>query len=249
MPGKMTEIAIVSDIHGNSWAFEAVLTDIKSRGIKTIINLGDSLYGPLDPRGTCELLMDNNVLSISGNEDRIILEHPGSKPESGMLEYVKSQIDKDVVNWLKSLPFELIFSGKIYCCHGTPQSDSAYLLERVLPGYISLKEKTEIDDLLKDVQQNVVTCGHSHMQGMVAIGNKTIVNPGSVGCPAFEDDHPLPHKVENHQPDAKYCVVKFSGKLVNTEHINVPYDFEQAARRAEKNNRKDWAKWIRTGTV
>jgi predicted phosphodiesterase len=49
------KIALLSDIHGNSWAFREVLTDIKNRGIETIINLGDSLYGPLDPKGTFEL--------------------------------------------------------------------------------------------------------------------------------------------------------------------------------------------------
>ncbi len=40
-------IAVISDIHGNRWALEAVLEDINRRGIKRIANLGDCLYGPL----------------------------------------------------------------------------------------------------------------------------------------------------------------------------------------------------------
>ncbi|SDD65802.1 Calcineurin-like phosphoesterase superfamily domain-containing protein [Priestia aryabhattai B8W22] len=53
------KIAIISDIHGNSLALEAVLSDISRRGINTIFNLGDSLYGPLDPLGTFKLLMEH----------------------------------------------------------------------------------------------------------------------------------------------------------------------------------------------
>ena len=249
MPGKTEEIAVVSDIHGNSWALKAVLEDIRNRGINTILNLGDSLYGPLDPQGTYELLMENNVMSIAGNEDRIIIESSGIASGPGTLEYVKSQLNDNVIRWLKSLPFEMIYADEIYCCHGTPLSDSVYLMEQVLPEQVSLKEIAEIIDLLSDIRQNIVLCGHSHLPGMVVAGSITILNPGSVGCPAFEDDQPIPHKIENHKPHAKYSVVTFSGRLINTEFIDVSYDFEAAARMAEKNHRDDWAKWIRTGKV
>jgi len=68
------KIAVISDIHGNSIALREVFRDIGSRDVDTIINLGDSLYGPLDPKGTFELLESNNLISISENQDRIILE-------------------------------------------------------------------------------------------------------------------------------------------------------------------------------
>ena len=55
------KIAFLSDIHGNSWALKAVLNDIKQRGITEIYDLGDSLYGPLDPKGTFHLLLDWNI--------------------------------------------------------------------------------------------------------------------------------------------------------------------------------------------
>ena len=247
MNGKITEIAIVSDIHGNSWAFKEVLTDIKSKGIKTIINLGDSLYGPLDPKGTYDLLIENNVISISGNEDRIILEHLDSKSENITLEYVKAQIDNYVIDWLKSLAFELIYSNEIYCCHACPKSDSIYLMEKLHLDYISIKDKIEIDIILQDVKQKIVVCGHSHVSRIVETDNKTIINPGSVGCPAFDDDLPIPHKIENFSSHAKYTIISFADKLKKAYNISVSYDFEQAAKAAEKNNRNDWAKWIRTG--
>ena len=121
------KIAILSDIHGNTWALNEVLVDIKSKGIETIINLGDSLNGPLDPKGTFNLLIENDVLSISGNGDRLILESLDSTSKFKTMEYVKTQIDNDVIDWLKRLPFELI-NNNIYCCHASPDSDTTYLL-------------------------------------------------------------------------------------------------------------------------
>ena len=47
---------------------------------------------------------------------------------------------------------------------------------------------TEIDDILKNVRQKIVVCGHCHVSKIVETDNKTIINPRSVGCPAYDDD-------------------------------------------------------------
>ena len=73
-------VAVLSDIHGNRWALEAVLDDIRRRGIRDMVNLGDCLYGPLDPAGTARMLMGLDMPTVSGNEDRIILDEPGPAP-------------------------------------------------------------------------------------------------------------------------------------------------------------------------
>ena len=243
------EIAIVSDIHGNSWAFKEVISDIKSRGIKTIINLGDSLYGPLDPKGAFNLLVENKVISISGNEDRVILENLSSKSDLITLECVKAQIDKNTVDWLKKLPFDFIHENEIYCCHASPKSDSAYLLEGLQPDYVTVRDNQEIDKTLKDIKQKIVVCGHSHISRIVETDKKIIINPGSVGLPAYDDELPIPHKMENFNPYAKYSILILSENSVKIEQIAISYDYEEAARMAEKNMRNDWAKWIRTGRV
>lgn len=65
------KIAIISDIHSNSLALEAVLKDISARDIQLIVNLGDSLFGPIDPLGTAKQLMDNKkIINIMGNCDQ-----------------------------------------------------------------------------------------------------------------------------------------------------------------------------------
>jgi len=240
------KIALISDVHGNSLALKAVLKDIRSKGIETIINLGDSLYGPLDPQGTFALLIENDILSICGNGDRVILENLDTLSEHQTMEYVKAQIDKDAIDWLKRLPFDLVHHD-IYCCHASPDNDSTYLLESLKADYISIKEFQEIDSILKDIKQELVVCGHSHLSRIVKTDNKTILNPGSVGLPAYDDELPIPHKMENFNPNASYALLTLSEKPVKIEFIALPYDFESAAQMAEKNERPDWAKWIRTG--
>ena len=65
-------LAVIADIYGNRWALEAVLQDIDRRGIQQIVNLGDHLTGPLDPAGTADLLIEHGMLSVCGNDDRVL---------------------------------------------------------------------------------------------------------------------------------------------------------------------------------
>lgn len=241
------EIAILSDIHGNSSALQEVLKDIKRRGIKKIINLGDSLYGPLDPMGTFELLVDYEVLSISGNQDRFILENLDRKSDFMTLEYVKAKMDERAIVWLKSLAFDCLVDDEIYACHASPQSDTVYLLEKLGENFVGIREQQELDLLLKDIRQKIVICGHSHVSKIVSTDQKLIVNPGSVGLPAYDDDLPIYHKMQNYNPSSNYMVMSKTEASLKWERISLEYDFEQAAQLAEANNRDDWAKWIRTG--
>jgi len=97
-------IAVISDIHGNSWALQAVLDDLKKRNVDVIFNLGDSLYGPLDPAGTFQLLRKQDPVSISGNEDRLIVEYVDSRNKNSTIEYVISELGTEAFRWLRSLP-------------------------------------------------------------------------------------------------------------------------------------------------
>lgn len=243
------KIAVISDIHGNSIALCDVLMDIHRRDIDTIINLGDSLYGPLDPKGTFELLESNKVLSISGNQDRIILENLNKTSDLITLEFVKSLLNGEIAEWLRQLPFDRTIGDSIYCCHASPQSDSEYLLEKPEDGFVAVKDFAEIEKMLIDISQKIVLCGHSHISGMFETDNKLVVNPGSVGLPAYDDDFPIYHKMQNFNPRANYAVIKVLGDSVSVERISIEYDSERSARLAETNNRDDWARWIRTGIV
>jgi len=243
------KFAVVSDIHGNSAAFSEVLKDIKNRGIETIINLGDSLYGPLDPVGTFELLKNNNVLSISGNEDRLIVEKYNECTDSNTLEYVKSQINHEIVSWLQNLSFDHIINDSIYCCHGSPDSDIKYLIEKVTSKYVLIRKRRAINKMLRSVKQKIILCGHSHVPRFIETNKRKIINPGSIGLPAYEDDIPVYHKMECFSSHASYAILSNSSELLNVELVSVLYDSEKSAKLADSNGRADWAKWLRYGRI
>ena len=69
-------IAIISDVHGNLPALEAVVADIRGRGVDLIVNLGDTVSGPLLPRETAHYLMAEDWLTLAGNHERQVLEEP-----------------------------------------------------------------------------------------------------------------------------------------------------------------------------
>lgn len=242
------KIAVLSDIHANSWALESVIEDIRHRNVNDIYDLGDSLYGPLDPEGTFELLMDNKIISLAGNEDRLIIEDRKGKVVSKTLEFVLRDLQPDAIKWLKELPKSRKIENEIYFCHGTPDNDTEYLIEHLVPGRVVIKDLLTLDKMLTGIEEKFVFCGHSHCQRIVETGNKTIINPGSVGCPAYDDDLPIPHKMENYSPMARYCIMEIT-HIIKIEQIAISYDFEIAAWHAEKNNRRDWAEWLRTGWV
>jgi hypothetical protein len=76
-----------------------------------------------------------------------------------------------------------------------------------------------------------------------------IVNPGSVGLPAYADDHPVPHKVETGSPHARYAIVERSAGTWQATPIALCYDWAAAARTAKERGRADWATALRTGRV
>lgn len=243
----MNKIALVSDIHGNVPALEAVLDDIHRRKISRILNLGDSLYGPLWPAETFRLIMDNEILSIAGNEDRILHnfdERHASNPAIGL---VRKQLNHDAMEWLISLPFDMLIEEELYACHGSPRADTEYLIEETRPEQVLIRSVAALERMLAAVRQKIVLCGHSHVPGMVSAGEKTIINPGSVGLPAYDDDHPVFHKMQNYSNHARYAILEYGEQGLRLEQIAIAYDFESAARQAEKNNRPDWARWLRSG--
>ena len=114
------QVAVISDIHGNRWALETVLEDIKKRQINRLVNLGDSLYGPLDPGGTANILMEYKIPTVSGNEDRLIWEAYSDQDKSPTLDYVRKNLTSAHLDWIKSLELTRTAYQFFFLCHGTP---------------------------------------------------------------------------------------------------------------------------------
>ena len=238
-------IAVLSDIHGNRWALEAVLEDIDKRGVETVFNLGDSLYGPLDPAGTAELLLRLNATTVRGNEDRIIVEDAESSPT---LAYVREELAARHFDFLKSLRVTESIGEQLLLFHGTPRDDAEYLVHDVGADGLRRRDETAIRRLLEGRPEELFLCGHDHLPNVIELAdNRTVVNPGSVGLPAYKDDYPFEHCVENGNPKARYCVVEKTNSGWLVAQLSVSYDHAAASDTAKKNGRDDWAYWLRTG--
>ena len=115
-------IAVVSDIHGNLPALLAVVADFQRRGVDHVVNLGDSLSGPLLPKETAQYLMAQQDWGhLAGNHERQVLNlNDGSGAAD---RYAHSQLTQTEFDWMASLPFVRPFQSDVVLCHGTPTSD------------------------------------------------------------------------------------------------------------------------------
>lgn len=241
-------LAVLADIHGNSLALEAVLAHARARGLTRFLNLGDTFYGPLDPAGTWRILQGLDMPSVLGNQDRILLESGPQWDTVPTFARTIEDLGPDGLGWLGSLPATLRPEPDVLLCHGTPRNDTAYLLEDVSTGLPAPRHcQRVLEDLLPEAQGcSLVLAGHSHHAGLAVCGGMTLVNPGSVGLPAYDDDDP-PHIMASGSPQARYAVLTRTGNGWDADFMEVDYDWEAAAAQARENGRTDWAEWLMTG--
>ena len=240
------QLAVLSDIHGNLPALEAVVADIKRRKIERVLNLGDHASGPLWPSETVAFLMRQPWLHISGNCDRQIVRlRPAQQGLSD--RYACDALTTSQKEWLKQLPKTLSVKPAVLMTHGTPKSDNRYLLESVVDGQVRLATQSEISTRLGRVSETVVLCGHTHVPRIVSAADKLIINPGSVGLSAYDSDQPEPHLMESGSVHARFGVLTFDAGQWRIELVAVEYDHRSAAHKAQSEQRTDWANALLTG--
>lgn len=245
------KIAVISNIKSNVYALQAILTDATYQKADVIINLGDSFYGPIAPKETYDLIRQSQLINISGNEDREILEASLEQLENNkLLNFVYNDLGEEVLYWIQDLPFEKLIGEQFYLIHGTYFDDSQYLLEDVSSGKSELRGEKKIIELLDDIKSQFVFCGHSTLAHCVNLStNQVVVSPGSVGLQAIQSAIPNEHVMENNTPDASYVLLNIENTEYSIELKKVSYDVESAAKKAEQNGQKDWAYALRTGKV
>ena len=136
----------------------------------------------------------------------------------------------------------------IFACHGTPKNDNQYLVEEVSGSRLVRSHPSSILGRLGEAQARVVLCGHSHQQRLIQLPDgPLILNPGSVGCPSYDDPGNDPHVSEAGSPHARYAILNVGAQHVSGKLISISYDWKAAAARAEKNDRPEWAYGLRTG--
>lgn len=245
----MPAIAIVSDIHGNLPALEAVADDIRARGIQTVFNLGDSLSGPLLPRETAAFLIDAGWASLAGNHERQLLALIDRHDAQGAASdrYAAARLDPAALAWLRTLPATLRH-GELLLCHGSPRSDVEWLLDRIDGGVLVPDHEEAIVQRLGDDRARAIACGHSHVQRQRRLADgRLLLNPGSVGLPAYRGTQPSCYAVHCTVVDARYAVIERIDGVWQARSCAVAYDHPAMARLAARNGFPDWARALASG--
>jgi putative phosphoesterase len=229
-------IAVISDVHGNLVALEAVLADIRAQGTDGIVALGDYLSGPFDPLGTADLFLDLAIPCVRGNHDRWIVEpREQDWPVDALVRGIVGDKHRD---WLAALPLNQVFEGEVFMCHGTPAADDVLWLEGVKPrGGTFQVTRAVIEREAEGFDYPVLLCGHSHIARTLRLSDgRLVVNPGSVGLP-----------LALGSPDARYAVIeRYAGNWAVTFRA-LPYDHQAAAAQAKTIGFERWATAVSTG--
>lgn len=244
-------LAILADIHGNLAALAAVLNDLDRRGpIDRIVNLGDCVSGPLWPAETCSLLMDRNWPTVRGNHDRAV----AFDDLAGMWSsdaFAHAALNDDQRAWLAALPRWAEVAPGVVAFHGRPNNDNRYTLDNIEGGRLVAAGTAEVGERLGRYARGprLALCGHSHQPRLLQIeGGPLVVNPGSVGCPAYDDSAGIPHVSETGSPHARYAIadVRDVGAVL-VDFFAVSYDHHAAAKQAIGNGRPEWAHALVSG--
>jgi predicted phosphodiesterase len=244
-------LAVVSDVHGNLAALDAVVADIAARAVDVVVNLGDLLSGALQPRETADRLMASGWPTVRGNHERQLLTLDVDRMgPSDRLAHGTITLEHRV--WLSALPSTLEVVPGVLAFHGTPTDDLTYLLDTVDASGARTATTQEVLERLggyaTSPRWSLLLCGHTHLQRSLHLPTGAlVVNPGSVGWPAYADDVPHPHVMQAGTPHARYAVVDDSTGRWRVDLRAVDYDWDGAARLAEGNGRPDVARALRTG--
>lgn len=238
--------ALVSDIHGNLAALEAVIDDLQTRRVDQVVNLGDHVSGPLHPKETARRLMSMDWIHLAGNHERQLLTTPlGEMGPSDA--FAHAQLDRRELSWLSNQAATAGLEGDVLLCHGTPGRDDEFFLETEIETGLRPARPDEITVRMGPATESLVACGHSHIPRIVrAPSGQIVVNPGSVGLPAYLTDTIT---VECGCPDARYAVVEKREGGWAVDLVSVPYDHLAMAELAERRGRNDWAQALRTGFI
>lgn len=229
--------AVISDVHGNALALDAVLADIAEHGVDAILCLGDHVSGPLDPAGAADRLMALDGPIIRGNHDRWVIE-PEDKSLEPVDRFALMRLKGAHRNWLAEMPATAVFNDEIFLCHGTPRSDTEAWLDNFWQDrHTTLPSEAAITGHAEGLDYPVMLCGHTHIARSVRLRDgRLIINPGSVGL-----------QLVHGSPDARYAIVeRRAGRWLTSIRV-VEYDHHGAAKQAEANGFALWGPALQTG--
>ena len=229
------KLAILSDVHGNLHALDAVLEEIERYSVDATLALGDFLSGPFDPAGVADRMIALGAPAVRGNHDRYLAE--GRDDDWHIDIFVRRLLEPRHLDWLSGLPPTAVHGDRVLLSHGTPRDDRTGWLDGMVGDVAALLPRDHIEREAEGFPYEVLLCGHTHVPRTIKLADgRLVVNPGSVGLP-----------FDSGSPDAHFAIVekRQSGWTVSLNSI--PYDFQGAAKLARERGYPMWAEVVTTG--
>ena len=218
-------IAVISDIHANLTALDAVVAEIRLSGVDAVVCLGDiTTLGP-HPRTCLQIIRELDCRCIMGNHDAFMVD-PGL-----LYTYTDSPMIADLVAWARDrlsqedLDFIRTFDHRIELApdpsarwlffHGTPEDYMADILSETTAA--------QLEDWLGKETPELMGCGHTHIQMLRQHRGSLILNPGSVGLPFREYVGGRRPQLLDH---AEYALVSKKGGDLNINLKRIQYNRE-----------------------
>ena len=225
------QIAIISDIHGNCFALDLVLADIRRQGIENIVCLGDAIQGGAQPAETVARLREIGCPVVMGNADAWLLDGPESTPnESSTAQQIAvrdwglTQLSQDDLHFMRqfqpTIRIELTAAQTLLCFHGSPHSFNDIILPET-------SEET-LSGFLNGFDVTLLAGGHTHTQQIRRLDSSSwYLNPGSVG---FAFDWRLSPEQFRADPWAEYAIVTSEQESSSIHFCRLPFEVSELAR-------------------
>ena len=177
-------VGLISDIHGNLLALDAVLAELDRAGVDRIVCLGDVESGPQANEALarvrevgCPVIMGNwDDISIHGlPEPTDELEEKLYAIAAWWSEHLTDESRAFINTFVPTLEVALDDKATMLCFHGSPSSFDHWIA--------ATTPDEEVKGMLGDADHAVFAGGHTHLQMLRRYSSKLIVNPGSVGLP------------------------------------------------------------------
>lgn len=216
--------ALVSDVHGNAVALEAVLADLEREAVDQVVALGDMAQGGPQPAEVVDRLVELDWPVVLGNADAFLLD-PDTATEAvteAALEGRLWSIERlgaerlGVIRSFAPAVERALGGGRtLLAFHGSPLSYHDLLLPTTPEGVFRA--------LVDGAEAAVLAGGHVHLQFLRRVGNSVFVNPGSVG---LSYDHEQPEDDFRVDPWAAYAVLEVEDGRVEVAFRRVPLDVQ-----------------------
>lgn len=211
-------IAVVSDIHGNMWALEAVLRELDRLRPDTVVVGGDLAFGGPAPAESVDLVRRRGYPAIRGNTDEWVTD-PASAPDP-ISRWAAERLSDEHRQYVASLPFLWRYGqgagGDLVVVHATPWSISEVVSPDAGPRLVQR--------VFDEAKAAAVVYGHIHVAYQRRLDSRLLANSGSVGMP-FDGDQ-----------RAAFLTLEESRDGWSAEHHRVPYDIDAAIRAARKSD-------------